>query len=338
MIFSQFRQLYLPLVLILLIFVFGIAGYMAIEDYNFFDALYMSVITIATVGFSEIKPLSQAGRMFTVVLIITSIGTFALAITRITKYVIDGEFQRVFRNYRSDKKLSKMKNHVIICGYGRNGKQAASRLKAHKTPFVLIESNDEGIDSITDLDPELIITGDATHDEVLIKAGIKHARALITTLPKDADNLFVVLTARVINPGIKIISRASDEHSDIKLKRAGADNVIMPDKIGGAHMASLVLKPNIVEFIDVLTGGGDIEFHLDEISGEELQEEFRGKTIRELEIRNKFGANIIGFKSSEGQYVINPSPDTIIKHDSKIFILGSHEQINNLRKEFRQKD
>lgn len=337
MIFSQFKQLYLPLALILLIFIFGIAGYMLIEDYNFFDALYMSVITIATVGFSEIKPLSHAGRMFTVILIITSIGTFALAITRITQYVVDGDFQRVFRNFRSDKKLSKMKNHVIICGYGRNGKQAANKLKTHQTPFVVIESNEDEIASFTELDQELIVIGDATHDEVLIKAGINKARAIITTLPEDADNLFVVLTARGINPTIKIITRASEENSDLKLKRAGADYVIMPDKIGGAHMASMILKPNIVEFVNVLTAGGDIEFHLDELSGEELQSELHGKTIRELEIRNKFGANIIGFKSSDGQYIVNPSPDTIIKTDSKLFVLGSHEQINNLRKEFRQR-
>lgn len=337
MIFTPFRQLYLPVILILFIFIFGIAGYMIIEDYTFFDALYMSVITIATVGFSEIKPLTDAGRLFTVVLIITSIGTFALAITRITQYVVDGEFQRVFRNYRSDKKLSKMKNHVIICGYGRNGKQAASRLKVHKTPFVVIENNEKEIDLSSDLDKELIVFGDATHDEVLIKAGINNARALITTLPKDADNLFVVLTARGINSQIRIISRASEEHSDLKLKRAGADNVVMPDKIGGAHMASMILSPGIIEFIDVLTGNGEIEFHLDELSGDELQDDIYGKTIRELEIRNRFGANIIGFKSADGKYIVNPSPETIIKPNSRIFVLGSHEQINNLRKEFRQK-
>jgi len=229
-----------------------------------------------------------------------------------------------------------MKNHVIICGYGRNGKQAAIKLHIHKTPFVIIENNHHEVNINSGIDKELIVIGDATHDEVLIKAGIKNARAIITTLPKDADNLFVVLTARGINSNIKIISRASDEHSDTKLKRAGADNVIMPDKIGGAHMASLVLKPDVVEFVDVLTVRGDLDFHLDEISGEELQDEIYGKTIRELEIRNKFGANIVGFKTSEGQYIINPSPDTIIKPDSKIFILGSHEQINNLRKEFKQ--
>jgi len=229
-----------------------------------------------------------------------------------------------------------MKNHVIICGYGRNGKQAAIKLHIHKTPFVIIENNHHEVNINSGIDKELIVIGDATHDEVLIKAGIKNARAIITTLPKDADNLFVELTARGINSNIKIISRASDEHSDTKLKRAGADNVIMPDKIGGAHMASLVLKPDVVEFVDVLTGRGDLDFHLDEISGEELQDEIYGKTIRELEIRNKFGANIVGFKTSEGQYIINPSPDTIIKPDSKIFILGSHEQINNLRKEFKQ--
>lgn len=335
MFLAQFRQLYLPIVLISLIFVFGIAGFIIIEDYTLLEALYMSVITISTVGFSEIKPLSDAGRTFTVVLIITSIGTFALAITRITQYVVDGEFQRIFRNYRSDKKLKKMKDHVIICGYGRNGKQAANRLQSHNTPFIIIENTDHEIDSFTELDKELIVIGDATHDDVLIKAGIKNARAIITTLPKDADNLFVVLTARVINPTIKIISRASEEHSDSKLKRAGADNVIMPDKIGGAHMASLVLKPDVVEFVDVLTGRGDIDFHLDEIRSDELQKEFHGKSIRELEIRNKFGVNIVGFKTSEGEYVINPSPDTLIKTNSKIFVMGTHEQIGNLRKEIK---
>ena len=170
------------------------------------------------------------------------------------------------------------------------------------------------------------------------KCGRVYDAEPFAALPKDADNLFVVLTARGLNPLIKIISRASDENSDTKLKRAGADNVIMPDKIGGAHMASLVLKPNIIEFIDVLTGGGDIEFHLDEISGEELQNTIHGKTIRELEIRNKFGSKIVGFKSSEGQYIVNPSPDTIINADSKIFVLGSHEQINKLRQEFKQED
>ena len=167
--------------------------------------------------------------------------------------------------------------------------------------------------------------------KVLEKAGIERASALITTLPVDADNLFIVLTARALNPKLTIISRASDDNSDKKLKTAGADNVIMPDKIGGAHMASLVLKPDVIEFIDHITGQGGPDINLEEITFDNLPQHLRNKTIRDLEIRNKSGANIVGFKKGNGEYVINPDPDTQLIPDGKLFVLGTQEQIVRLK-------
>ena len=162
----------------------------------------------------------------------------------------------------------------------------------------------------------------------MLEAGIKNARALITTLPNDAENVFVVMSARELNPDLKIISRASEDSSDSKLKRAGANNVIMPDKIGGTHMASLVTRPDVLEFLDYITGR--INIRLEEILYNNLSDRLKGKTIRELEIRNKTGANIIGFKTGDGDYVINPEPDTVMKPDAKLFVLGTQEQVTKL--------
>lgn len=328
--FQQFSRLYYPLGILLLTVIAGIFGYIIIEHYSFLEAFYMTIITVATVGFQEVHPLSDAGRMFTVILIITSFGTFAYAITSITRYIMDGEFREYFKNKRLTTELGKLENHVIICGYGRNGKQAARVLKSHNQRFVVIEPKADLVENMKDKYPHLVIQGDATQDEILIRAGIQRARAVVTTLPVDADNLFIVLSARTLNRKLNIISRASDDNSDKKLKIAGADHVIMPDMVGGAHMASLVMKPDIVEFIDYVTGVG-VDINLEEIAFENLPENLQNKTIRELEIRNRSGANIIGLKTAEGNYIINPSPETILITNSKLFVLGTSDQINKLR-------
>lgn len=329
--FRHFSQLFVSLGLIILIICIGIIGFIVIENYNFFDAFYMTIITVATVGFQEVQPLSEAGRGFTIFLIITSFGTFAYAVSSISKYVIDGEFNQYFKNYKVSAAIDKLENHVIICGFGRNGKQAAHVLKKHNTRFVVVEQKKDVVSAINHKYADLILEGDSTQDEVLLKAGILRAKALITTLPIDADNLFIVLSARTLNPKLTIISRASEDNSDKKLKLAGADNVIMPDKIGGAHMASLVMKPDVMEFVDFITGQGGDNIRLEEITFANLSQEFQNKTIRELEIRNRSGANIIGFKTGNGDYVINPSADTKIIPDAKLFVLGTSEQIVKLK-------
>jgi voltage-gated potassium channel len=327
---KYFTKLYVALLLILAMISIGISGYILIEKYTFLEAFYMTIITIATVGFQEVHPLSDVGKIFTAFLIITSFGTFAYAISAITKYVVEGEFNYYYKFYKVNNTISKLNNHVVICGYGRNGKQAATALHMNKQNFVIIEKSEVLAEQIKE-HGFLCIQGDCTQDEILNKSGISNARALITTLPIDADNLFVVLTARSINSKLTIISRASDDNSDKKLKIAGANNVIMPDKIGGAHMASLVIKPDVIEFIDHITGQGGPNINLEEIVFSELPEQLRNHTIKDLEIRNKSGANIIGYKTNEGEYVINPSAETKIIPGAKLFVLGTPEQVRKLR-------
>ena len=324
--FRPFFNIYFPIALIATIFCIGIIGFIIIEDYSIFDAYYMTVITVATVGFQEVHPLSESGRLFTSFLIITSFGTFAYALTSLSKYVIDGEFNHYFKNYKVNSAIQQLHDHIIICGYGRNGRQAAQVLKKHNKRFVVIEQKADVIEGMNKKYESLVVQGDSTRDETLIKAGIHKAKALITTLPIDADNLFIVLSARSLNPALTIISRASDDNSDKKLKIAGANNVIMPDKIGGAHMASLVMQPDVIEFIDVITGQEGTSINLEEITFDNLPQEYRNKTIKDLEVRQKTGANIVGFKTAQGEYVINPSADTKIIPDAKLFVLGTGEQ------------
>lgn len=329
---KHYKKILLPALLLGTVFIVGIFGYRFISGYSYVNAFYMTVTTVATVGFGEIEPLDTKGRLFTAFLIISSFGTFAYAVTSLTKYVIDGEFNSFFKTRRMSDAISKLNGHVIICGYGRNGKQASSVLKKNNKRFVVVENKSDVTNQMTHRYHELVITGDATQDEVLIRAGVKRESALITTLPNDADNLFIVLSARNLNSKLTIISRASDDNSDVKLKIAGANNVIMPDKVGGAHMASLVMKPDVVEFIDYITGQGGEAINLEEITYNEIPESFKNKTLKDLEIRKKSGANIIGFRKGNGEYIVNPSADTPIIPDGKIFVLGTTEQIASLKK------
>lgn len=328
--FKEYYRFLIPFFILNSLLVIGTIGYVVIDGYSWFNAFYMTVITVATVGYGEIEPLSTTGRLFTAFLIITSFGTFAYAVSAITKFVIDGEFNQFFKTKRLMATIDKLSDHVIVCGYGRNGRQAAHILKKHDKRFVVIEESSKITEAINHKFSDLILNGNATQDEVLIKAGILRAKALITTLPIDADNLFIVLTARNLNPNLTIISRASDDGSDTKLKIAGADNVIMPDKVGGAHMASLVMKPDVMEFVDYITAQGGDNINLEEISfdGSIISQ---NKTLKDLEIRNKSGANIIGFKTAMGEYIVNPSADTKIIPHSKIFVLGTPEQIRTLK-------
>ncbi|MCX6291425.1 MAG: potassium channel protein [Bacteroidetes bacterium] len=327
--FRYFRKLYFAIGFVFVILLLGIIGYVTIEHYSLLDAVFMTVITVATVGYREVQQLDAAGKIFTSLLIITSIGTFAYAISVITRYVIEGEFQTYFKHYRVNREVQKLSGHVIVCGYGRNGKQACEQLRSENEIFVAVESKHDIISQMREEGDILFVEGDATQDEVLIEAGIGMAKALISALPDDAANVFVVLTARGINPKLKIISRASDESSESKLKRAGADNVIMPDKIGGTHMASLVVKPDVLEFLDYITERVNIK--LEEILFSHLPEHMKNKSIRELEVRNKTGANIIGIKTIKGDYMINPSPDTMMEPGAKLFVLGTQEQVDKFK-------
>jgi voltage-gated potassium channel len=329
MIYRNLRHAYFTLLLLLAVMVIGSVGYRLL-GFTLPEAIYQTIITIATVGFEEVHPLDNRGMWFTSVLVIFSFGIFAYAVTTFTRFIVEGVFRNTFKDTKVKRKIDRMSNHVVICGYGRNGKQAALELSQHDVPIVVIEQKPEIVQAMRETPGMLYVEGDAADEEVLQNAGIRSARAMITTLPVDADNLFVVLTAKELNPGLTIISRASQDHSDLKLKRAGATNVIMPDKIGGQRMAKLVAQPDIVEFLEIILLQRSDSVILEEISCEHLAECYIGKSILELDIRNTSGANIIGMKRADLSYLINPLPETTLKSTDKLFALGTKKQIQQL--------
>lgn len=316
--------------LVLGIIAIGTIGYMILSDYSFVDALYMTVITVTTVGFGEVKPFTTQEKVFTIFLILTSITVFGYALSTFSEYVVSGKLFEYFKHKRVEKEIAKLQNHTIICGFGRNGNQASIKLSNYNKQFVVVEREREIIDELEGQGCHCI-QGDATLDETLLNAGILNAENLITALPSDADNLFVVLSARQLNKAIKIISRASNESSYKKLKIAGADNVIMPDKIGGDHMASLVTTPDVIEFVDRLTIEGETTANLEEIDVDELPQSYIGKTILDLDLRKKTGCTVIGFRHPEKDYEINPEADSVLVKGSHLIVLGRPEQILKLR-------
>lgn len=303
---------------------------MFIEEYLFVDALYMTMITVTTVGFGEVNPLNDDGKIFTSVLSFVSLGFFAYSISVITTYFVEGRLNDVLNGY-SNKIKRKMDRHIIVVGFGRNGQQVTEELTAHNEPFVVIDRNRDTVLSYQGK-PFKSIEGDATDEAVLLRAGIEKAKAIITTLPNDADNLFVALTARSNNHSLIIVSRASSESVEKKLKVAGVNNVVMPEKVGGAHMAKLIAKPDIVEFLDHLSVRGEDPTNLIEIECGEIAEGLSGNTISEFGFRKKSGANIVGFKTPDGKYILNPSPDTKVIVNSKFFVLGTTQQVEIMRR------
>ena len=320
-----FKKLILPIGMLILTILFGTAGYMVIEDFSFLEGLYMAVITIATVGFGEVRPLSDSGRIFTIVLILLNLALFTYFITLLTQFFSDGEFAKLYKQIKMENSIKQLQQHVIICGFGRNGKESAQILFNNKIPFVVLEEKNE-LEPDLEFDVKYFIKGDATKDEVLLEAGIKNARALISSLPLDADNLFVVLTAKQLNPGIKVISRASHDSSVKKLKIAGADNVIMPDKIGGAQMATLVMLPDVVEMLSIMSTQNNEQFRVAEI------ESNKNISLGQLDMWSKSNCTILGIKTSDNQYTINPEASYQIKPGERLIVMGSDEQIENAKK------
>ncbi|OYU96796.1 MAG: potassium channel protein [Bacteroidetes bacterium B1(2017)] len=309
----------------------GVSGYMLIEQASFLDALFMTITTVATVGYGEVFPLSSAGRIFTIFLIIGNLGIFAYSLSLITRFLVEGNFFEQIRRRRMKDKIKNLKQHVIVCGFGRNGQAACDMLQKHQIPFVILESKKELLELYLGREYVFYLNEDATKDESLLNAGIEHARGLITTLPNDADNVFVALTARGLNTKLTIISRASNGSSFTKLKRAGADNVIMPDTIGGAHMASLIVRPDVNEFVDILSGQAGADVQLEEFSYARLKKNLVGVNIVDLNIRKLSGANVIGLKKGDGSYIVNPNINMELEPDMKLIILGNSSQMETLK-------
>ena len=322
-------RIYTAIFLLLGVLLIGVLGYRFVSGYTWIDSLYMTVITITTVGFGEVQPLDEFSKIFTIFLILASVVIVGFAISVITEYILSNNNLEELKQKKMQRKIDQLSNHIIICGYGRNGRQAAKKLLAYQKAFVVVEKDKALIDRFEN-EETLFVYGNANEDEVLMQAGVGRASTLICALPNDADNLFVVLSARQLNKDLCIISRASQETSYKKLKLAGADNVILPDKIGGDHMASLVVVPDLIEFIDNLAIVGKSNINIEEINVEMLYDPTTVKTIKDLDLRRKTGCNVIGFKNAAGDYVVNPEAETKLVPNSKIIVLGRPEQIQKL--------
>jgi voltage-gated potassium channel len=325
-----------PIIVMHIIILIGIIGYIWLEGYTLLDSIYMTTIAITTVGFKEVEPLSDPGKIFTIFLLVTSWAIFAWVIARITQFVISGEIYKYFKIRKVMKAIDKLDRHVILCGFGRNGQQAARTLKNHGMAFVVIEKEEAYMEKALPFFPELnYLIGDATDDEILKMAGIDKAISLITALPVDADNVFIVLSARALNPKIQIISRASDDSSQPKLKKAGADNIIMPDRIGGSHMATLVSKPDVIEFMDFLSSEDGESLNMDSVPYEHLPAALKNRSLKEVMDWNRTGVNCLGIKNKEGKFIINPPDETIVTEGTKVIVFGTKIQIEEMKFNFK---
>ncbi len=326
------KKIVFPVLLLLLVFLTGAITFTLAFGFSIVDAIYMTIITISTVGFKEVEPLTNAEKLFTSGLIVSSIFIMGYALAVFSEYILSRNNLGNLIQKRVEKKIRKMNDHVIVCGYGRNGQQAVHKLLAYKQPFIVIEKDEEVVEKYYS---ELVsfVLGNANEDEVLKKAGIEKASTLISALPNDADNLFVVLSARQLNKNLKIISRATEETTLKKLKLAGANNVIMPDRIGGDHMASLVVTPDLIEFLDNLSVSGDDDsMNVEQVPFSKVCPEGKEMAIKDLDLRKETGCSIIGYKTPDGEYIVNPEPSLVLKRGSKLILIGRPQQIEKLKK------
>ncbi|MFN7118627.1 MAG: potassium channel family protein [Saprospiraceae bacterium] len=328
---STFLSIRIAIALFISELMVGMLGFMLIEHYTVLEAFYMTVITVATVGYTEVRPLDSGGKLFVSIFIMLNIGTFAYILAAFTYYVVEGEiFKNMHSNWISES-IARLSNHVILCGYGRYGKEIAAHLQKAKIPFVIIDNNTEEIEGIQKSAAKILyVQDDATHDEALQKAGIQRARALISALPDDINNVYTVLTARQLNKNIMIISRVASPKSEKKLRLAGANEVVMPEQIGGFYMATLISKPGAVGFFSFITNEYESDIGFEEIKYENAPFRCQNKSIEELHLRRETGVNIIGYKNPSGQYIVNPGPETILVPNSSFIVLGDHVQLEKL--------
>ncbi len=311
------KKLFLALFLIVFVVSFGTIGYIVIERWNFQDSLYMTITTLTTVGYREVKELSSVGRWFTIILIIGGVGTVLYALSTGAKFILEGELQEIYGRRRLEKKIKELHGHYIICGYGRMGKIIARELKNEKVKFVAIEKNP----TVHGKEEAFVITGDASQDEILKEVGVERAKGLITVLPTDAENLYVVLSAKGLNPNLFIVARAGEEGSEQKLLRAGADRVISPYHIGGLRIAHTVLKPAVVDFIELATKSGNIDLQMEEIPIPDVSV-YSGLSLDKCGFGKELGVIIVAIKKPNGDMKFNPTYLTLVEPGDTLIALG----------------
>jgi voltage-gated potassium channel len=322
------RYFVLVLIPILLVIV-GTTGYYFLEpEYSLFDALYMTVITLTTVGYAETHELHTEGRVFTIFLLLGGVFTLFYTATEVVRGIVSGELQDLLGRQRMARNLAEMDHHMIVCGYGRMGRLVCREFSKHKLPFVLIDRNEALLKSF-DLPYGVALPGDATSDELLKKAGVERARALITVAASDADNLYITMSARLLNDKLFIVARAEEEPAEGKLVRAGANRVVSPYAIGGFRMAQAVLRPAVVDFIELATRTEHLDLQIEETrvaAGSKLA----GATLLSSRVRQDLGVIIVVIKKKQGQMLYNPPGDALIQAGDTLIALGHRQQLDQL--------
>ena len=318
------------IVLVAALLLVGATGYHYLEGWPWFDGLYMTVITLATVGFGEVRDLTMEGRLFTIALIVFGVSTMTYTLTQMTGFVVEGQLNQIFRGRRMGRMIERMTDHYIVCGFGRIGHSVVSELIAADVPFVLIEAEPPAAGITVEGREVPTIVGDATDEAVLQQAGIERALGLIAALPNDADNVMVTLTARDLNMDLIIVARATQESAVPKLERAGATRVVSPYDLGGRRMASIVVRPSVMDFLDVMMHSGKVEMRVEQITIPS-HSCFEGKTIRETGIGEKTGAIVLAVRTLDGQIHSNPGPSHIIKEWEQLIVMGREDQIQALK-------
>lgn len=313
----------------MVVLVSGMTGFMLLEGMQPLDALYMTVITLSTVGFGEVSPLHPHGRIFVIFLILFGVALAGFTASVIGQLVLEGQFKEIFGRRKMENRIRKVSNHFIIAGYGRVGRQVALEFQRRNVNFVVIEKGEEGVQSLY-RDGFLFIQGEATDDDVLRKAGIDSARTLISTLPDEAQNVYLTLTARDINKDLHIIARADYDDGVKKLKRAGADHVVTPHVLGGIRMAMASLRPNVLDFMHTTSlGEGDLTI-------EELvipdSCELSGKSLKDSNLKRDYGITIIGIKKPGREMTIAPDPDTVLEEKDILVLIGKAQGLEALSK------
>jgi voltage-gated potassium channel len=307
----------------------GTVGYYLLDDrYTLLDALYMTVITLTTVGYEEVHPLTLSGRIFTIVLLLVGVLTFFYAVTELVRIVISGEVQELLGRRRVERSLAALKNHMIICGYGRMGRHVCREFSQRGLPFVIIDRRAEVLRDF-ELPHGIALEGDATSDAVLRHAGVEHARALITVAASDADNLFITMSARLLNDKLFIVARAEGELAEEKLRRAGASRVVTPYAIGGAKVAMAVLRPAVVDFIELATGAEHLDLQIEETliqPGSKLA----GVTLHASGLRQDLGVIVVAIKKEDGRLVANPPHDAVMMPGDTLIALGARQSLDRV--------
>lgn len=327
---QSLERIIVPVLLVVIALLSGVIGYSVVEKMNFLDALYMTVITIATVGYREVKPLSDLGKIFTIAFIIFGVATVVYTAGSIIDFIVEGNIFGIRRRRKMEEKVKHMKDHYIVCGFGRVGHQIAKELMAQKKQFVVIDQKDSTAQELESQGIPYFI-GNLSDDFLLEKAGVARAKVLFAAADSDVENVYVTLAAKVVNPNIFVVARAAHKETENKLKKAGADKVISPYFIAGSRMASMALSPVAVEFLDIATGSDNVEMWLREFKIGE-RSKLAGKTLGEANIRKTTGTMILSIKKTNGEFELSPNATSLIQPGDILIALGTTEQLNCLEK------